>query len=54
MFDSTAIITKPDDKHQGFLQGLVSICYTTPVMGKLFKEGAKGKEKNFRRANIIY
>jgi len=25
-----------------------------PVMGKLFKEGAKGKEKNFRRANIIY
>jgi len=24
------------------------------VMGKLFKEGAKGKEKNFRRANIIY
>jgi hypothetical protein len=21
-------------------------------MGKLFKEGAKGKEKNFRRANI--
>jgi len=26
----------------------------TPVMGKLFKEGAKGKEKNFRRANIIY
>jgi len=27
---------------------------TTSVMGKLFKEGAKGKEKNFRRANIIY
>jgi len=27
---------------------------TRPVMGKLFKEGAKGKEKNFRRANIIY
>ena len=26
----------------------------TAVMGKLFKEGAKGKEKNFRRANIIY
>jgi len=26
-----------------------------PVMGTLFKEGAKGKEKkNFRRANIIY
>jgi len=24
------------------------------VMGKLFKEGAKGKKKNFRRANIIY
>jgi len=24
------------------------------VMGKLFKEGAKGKEKIFRRANIIY
>jgi len=24
------------------------------VMGKHFKEGAKGKEKNFRRANIIY
>jgi len=24
------------------------------VMGKLFKEGAKGKEKNFRWANIIY
>jgi hypothetical protein len=24
------------------------------VMGKLFKEGAKGKEKNFRRANKIY
>jgi len=24
------------------------------VIGKLFKEGAKGKEKNFRRANIIY
>jgi len=28
--------------------------WPTPVMGKLFKEGAKGKEKNFRRANIIY
>ena len=28
--------------------------WTRPVMGKLFKEGAKGKEKNFRRANIIY
>jgi len=26
----------------------------TPLMGKLSKEGAKGKEKNFRRANIIY
>jgi len=26
----------------------------TAVMGKLFKEGVKGKEKNFRRANIIY
>jgi hypothetical protein len=24
------------------------------VMGKLFKEGAKRKKKNFRRANIIY
>jgi len=37
---------------------LVSVSYETPfpkpVMGKLFKEGAKGKEKNFRRANIIY
>jgi len=31
-----------------------SIDLPTPVMGKLFKEGAKGKEKNFRRANIIY
>ena len=28
--------------------------WSRPVMGKLFKEGAKGKEKNFRRANIIY
>ena len=28
--------------------------WSKPVMGKLFKEGAKGKEKNFRRANIIY
>jgi len=26
----------------------------TAVMGKLFKEGAKGKEKNFRWASIIY
>jgi len=26
----------------------------SPVMGNLFKEGAKGKEKNFRLANIIY
>jgi len=28
--------------------------WSKAVMGKLFKEGAKGKEKNFRRANIIY
>ena len=25
-----------------------------PVMGKLFKEGAKERKKNFRLANIIY
>ena len=28
--------------------------WSKSVMGKLFKEGAKGKEKNFRRVNIIY
>jgi len=33
---------------------LMHVKHTIPVMGKLFKEGAKGKEKNFRRANIIY
>ena len=32
----------------------VLMLQSIPVMGKLFKEGAKGKEKNFRRANIIY
>jgi len=37
-------------------QPWMGICciISTTVMGKLFKEGAKGKEKNFRRANIIY
>ena len=33
---------------------LLHVNSPTSVMGKLFKEGAKGKEKNFRRANIIY
>jgi len=48
-------------EHSGPLQAckgtdlhLIIISSSIPVMGKLFKEGAKGKEKNFRRANIIY
>jgi len=40
----------PNDPYSGRTAPLTS----KPVMGKLFKEGAKGKEKNFRRANIIY
>ena len=39
------------DKCKPLLKRLWSL---SSVMGKLFKEGAKGKERNFRRANIIY
>ena len=39
-----------------YYYGVKGLCLSwfKSVMGKLFKEGAKGKEKNFRRANIIY